>query len=134
MPLALTLTILAECFAVARLDENTPFPQWASSGGWWSVTKTDDELSIVCPEEQVPANVMVSRGWKCLKVSGPLDFNLTGILSSLVNPLAEAQISVFALSTYDTDYLLVKAENLERALRVLSFAGHQVLSAQTREL
>jgi hypothetical protein len=129
MPQALTLTILAETLAVSKLDKEMPVPNWASSGGWWSVTRTGDELSIVCPEAQVPADVISNRGWKCLKVAGPLDLALTGILASLLEPLAEAGISVFSVSTFDTDYLLVKTENLAATTRLLSLAGHLILDA-----
>ena len=129
MPQALKLTILAETFAVSKLDKGEPIPNWASSHGWCSVTRTDDELSIVCPETQVPADVVSNRGWKCLKVAGPLDLALTGILASLLQPLTEAHISVFSISTFDTDYLLVKTENLAATSRHLSSAGHQILEA-----
>jgi len=108
---ALTLTILKPTFAVSKLDKRIPIPNWASSGDWWSVTRTDDELSVVCPEAQVPADVISNRGWKCLRL-GPLDLALTGILASLLEPLAAARISVFSVSTFDTDYLLVKTEDL----------------------
>ena len=124
---ALTLTILAETFAVSKLDKGAAIPDWASSGGWWCVTRTDDELSVVCPEPLVPAEVISNRGWKCLKVSGPLDFALTGVLTSLLKPLAEARISVFSVSTFDTDYLLVKTESLAATARLLSVAGHRIL-------
>ena len=124
---ALTLTILAETFAVSKLDKGAPIPDWASSGGWCSVTRTDDELSVVCPEPLLPADVISNRGWKCLRVSGPLDFALTGVLASLLKPLAEARISVFSVSTFDTDYLLVKTESLAAAARLLSLAGHRIL-------
>jgi hypothetical protein len=123
----LTLTILAETFAISKLDRGAPIPNWTSSSGWWSVTRTDDELSVVCPESQVPTDVISNRGWKCLKVAGPLDFALTGVLASLLKPLAEARISVFSISTFDTDYLLVKTESLAATARLLSLAGHQVL-------
>jgi len=129
MPQALKLTILAETFAVSKLDKGVPVPNWASSGGWWSVTRTDDELSIVCPEVQVPTDAISNRGWKCLKVAGPLDLALTGILASLLEPLAEARISVFSVSTFDTDYLLVKTENLAATASLLSLAGFQILDA-----
>jgi hypothetical protein len=126
---ALMLTILSESFAISKLDKDQPVPRWASSGGWWSVTKTDDELSIVCPEAQVPEAVVSNRGWKCLKVAGPLDHSLTGILVSLLKPVADAGISVFSVSTFDTDYLLVKTENLARTASTLSLAGHQMRDA-----
>lgn len=124
---ALTLTSLVETFAVSKLDKGAPIPDWASSGGWWSVTRTDDELSVVCSEPLVSADVISNRGWKCLRVSGPLDFALTGVLASLLKPLAEARISVFSVSTFDTDYLLVKTENLAATARLLSLAGHRIL-------
>jgi uncharacterized protein len=124
---ALTLTILAETFAVSKLDKGAAIPDWDSSGGWWSVTRTDDELSVVCSAPLVPANVISNRGWKCLRVSGPLDFALSGVLASLLEPLAEARISVFSVSTFDTDYLLVKTENLAATARLLSLAGHRIL-------
>ena len=133
MPRALTLTILAETFAISKLDKGAPIPNWVSSGGWWSVTRTDDELSVVCPEPQVPRDAISNRGWKCLKVTGPLDFTLTGILASLLKPLAEARISVFSVSTFDTDYLFVKTESLAVTARLLSLTGHQVLDLSQRE-
>ena len=127
MQRALTLTILAETFAVSRLDKGVLIPSWVSLSDWWSVTRTDDELSVVCPEAQVPADVISNRGWKCLQVAGPLDLALTGILASLLEPLTEARVSVFAVSTFDTDYLFVKTEDLAATARALSLAGHQVL-------
>ena len=128
MPQTFTLTILAETFAVSRLDKRTSVPTWACSGIWWSVTRTNDELSIVCPEAQVPAEVASNRGWKCLKVAGPLNLTLSGVLASLLEPLAQAGISVFSVSTFDTDYLLVKTENLAATAKLLSVAGHQILT------
>ncbi|HET6960987.1 MAG TPA: ACT domain-containing protein [Terriglobia bacterium] len=122
-----TLIVLAETFAVSRLDKSASVPTWACSGGWWSVTRTDDELSMVCPEAQVPAEVPSNRGWKCLQVAGPLDLTVSGVLASLLEPLAQARISVFSVSTFDTDYLLVKTENLAATARLLSLAGHQIL-------
>jgi hypothetical protein len=88
-----------------------------------------DELSIVCAEEHVPPDVRADRDWRALKVEGPLDLALTGILASLANPMAQAQINLFAVSTFDTDYLLVKGYNLARACEVLRQAGHVVAAA-----
>jgi hypothetical protein len=84
---------------------------------------------MVCPASQVPESVVSNPGWKCLKVAGPLDLSLTGILVSLLEPLANAGISVFSVSTFDTDYLLVKTEDLASTARALSLAGHQILDA-----
>jgi len=96
-------------------------------GDFVSVTGTRDEVSVVCPEDQAPEGATVEAGWRCLKVDGPLDFGLTGVLASLAVPLAEAGVSIFAVSTFDTDYVLVKAEALERAAAALETAGHRVV-------
>lgn len=101
-------------------------PDWASGSEFYSVTRTAEELSVVCEEGDVPPGVTCERGWRAIKVLGPLDFSLTGVLESLARPLAEAEISLFALSTYDTDYLLIRASRLEEALRILSGSGHVV--------
>jgi hypothetical protein len=90
------------------------------------VTRSDDELSLVLPEEAAPAGSVVEPGWRCLKVRGPLDFGLMGILASLAGPLAEAGVSIFALSTYDTDYILVKETDLEKTKQVLMANGHTI--------
>jgi hypothetical protein len=93
----------------------------------FSITRTGEELSVVCPSECLPINEQVKEvenDWKCIKVEGVLDFNLTGILSSLANPLAENKISIFAISTFNTDYLLVKSHSIEKAKVVLENEGH----------
>jgi hypothetical protein len=122
----LTLSLLPETLAVCRLAPDADVPPWAWTGEPASVTRTRDELSIVCRADAVPRDVRAERGWRCLKVQGPLDFALTGILAALTAPLAAAEIALFAVSTYDTDYLLVKAETLDRAVEALRGAGHRV--------
>ncbi len=119
----LALTILKEMLAVCRLDSKSRIPSWIS-GELTSVTHTSEELSIVCAEAAVPSSAIAERGWRCFKVEGPLDFALTGILSALTAPLAEAGISIFALSTFNTDYLLVKETNLLAAKQVLAKFCH----------
>ena len=115
------LSLLSYTLAVVRLNASHDIPNWATEEiGFFSITKTNEELSVVCPEEKVPNGIKAEKGWKCLKVEGPLDFALTGILSSLAAPLAAAKISIFAISTFDTDYLMVKKENLRRTIEVLS--------------
>jgi hypothetical protein len=121
----LTLTVLAETLAICRLAPG-PVPLWIAAADFVSITQTIDELSIVCREANVPSDVKADRGWRALKVAGPLDLALTGVLASLVNPLAEAQINIFAISTFDTDYLLVKGYNLAGACDVLRGAGFVV--------
>ena len=116
----LTLSVMPAILAIVQLPKNSAVPHWAiEEQDFFSVTKTRDELSIVCLEWKVPEGVKVEKGWRCLKVEGPLDFSLTGILSSLAQPLSAASISIFAISTFDTDYLLIKKENLQKALEVL---------------
>lgn len=122
----LTLSLLPDTLAVCRLAPDADVPAWAWAGEPASVTRTRDELSIVCRADAVPRDVRTEGGWRCLKVEGPLDFAWTGILAALTAPLAAAGVSLFAVSTYDTDYLLVKAENLDRAAEALRGAGHRV--------
>lgn len=122
----LTLSVLQELLAVCRLNADDIVPGWALVGTFCSLTRTADELSIVCPEVNVPHDVVCERAWRGLKVAGPLDFSLTGILSSLAVPLAAANVSIFAVSTFETDYLLVKQGELHKAVSVLRGAGHTV--------
>jgi len=124
--MALNLKLLPGVFAVGRIAPEAAIPEWATAGPLTSITRTSEELSIVCLEAQVPADVLSEKGWRCLKIQGPLPFSLTGVLASLVNPLAQAGVSLFAFSTYDTDYVLVKAASLDQALRALACAGHSV--------
>jgi len=115
------VTELAGRFAVARLQAGAEVPPWAAGGGAFvSVTRTADELSIACPQDVVPADVPAERDLVALRVEGPLDFGLTGILASLTAPLAEAGIPVFAVATYDTDYLLVPGDRATEAVDLLS--------------
>jgi hypothetical protein len=122
----LTLSMLPELLAICRLEPNATLPPWTMTGRFIAITRTPEELSIVCPAAQVPGNVPCQRGWRCFKVEGRLDFALTGILASLATPLAAAEISIFALSTYDTDYLMVREVDSQRAVAVLSEAGHRI--------
>ncbi len=95
-------------------------------GGFFSIMRTPDELSGVCEEQSVPADVPAERGRRLMRVVGPLDFSLTGVLASLAVPLAEAQVSIFVISTYNTDYLLVSESDTEKAISALEQAGHSI--------
>jgi uncharacterized protein len=123
----LALSILPETFAVCRLEPDAAIPAWATRGSFFSVTRTPEEVSIVCLQDQAPDDILAEKGWRGLKIEGPLDFRFTGVLASLARPLAEAGISIFALATYDTDYLLIKAHDLARAVLALTEEGHQML-------
>jgi len=114
-------------FAVCRLPPHEPVPTWVSTAGeFTSVSRTREELSIVCAEDAVPPGIQCANGWRILEVQGPLEFAQTGILAALATPLADAGVSIFAVSTYDTDYVLVEERQLDSALRALTAAGHTV--------
>ena len=122
----LTLDVLAGDFSIHRLAPGSDIPPQVTASGFYSVSRTADELSIVCRAEIEVAAEKSEPGWTCLKVLGPLDFALTGILSGIAATLAKAGISLFAISTFDTDYILVRVESLERAVQALVEAGYQV--------
>ncbi len=115
----LSLLVLPQKLAICSFDSKAKIPIWVEGDDYFSITRTDDELSIVCSQERVPDGIRAERDWRAFKVEGPLDFSLTGILASLTKPLAEAGISIFAISTFNTDYLLVKADKLDKAVKVL---------------
>lgn len=126
MPLP-RLQIMPQRLAVARLDPAADLPAWLPRDGFLSITRTSDELSIVVDEQALPGRVTAETGWRMLKVLGPLDFSLVGVLASLANPLAAAGVSIFAISTYDTDYLLVREAQFPLALAALAEAGFDLL-------
>jgi hypothetical protein len=114
-------------YAVCRLVADALVPEWALRDSFFSVTRTRDELSIVCAETQVPPEVHHENDWACLKLEGPFPFSETGILTSFVQPLSDRAIPIFALSTFDTDYVLVKNPWVEKAMEVLRQAGHEAV-------
>lgn len=118
------LDVLEGEYAIARLAPDAAVPDWARPDGIVSITRTADELSIVC--RAIPENVSANRGWRCLKVRGPLDFSLTGVLASIAAPLADAAVPIFAISTFETDYVLIPQAHLDQALRALAGAGHKL--------
>ena len=127
-PPQLTLHLLPGEFAVSRVDT---WPSWLPTAGLVSVTRTGHEISVVCETRFVPAEVLAETGFRALEFQGPFAFELTGILASVLNPLAEAGIGIFALSTYNTDYVLVKLTDLPRVLLTLAKAGHRILDRKS---
>ena len=123
---ALRLTVLPGEFSVWRLAANEPLPS-TEGGSFLSMTRTDDELSVVSASAGVPAGARAETGWRCLRVEGPLPFEMTGVLADLSAPLAMAKIPIFVVSTYDTDYLLVKAVELENACSALRHEGFVIV-------
>ena len=122
---ALSLTVLSGEFSVWRLAADAPLPP-SEPGSFLSMTRTSDELSVVSQSTDVPEGALAEVGWRCLRVEGPLPFEMMGVLAALSAPLAKAKVPIFVVSTYDTDYLLVKAADLERACAILRDEGHVV--------
>lgn len=122
----ITFCVLKNIFAVCRFNGDSPIPHWFQNNGFYTVTKTDDELSIVCEQQAVPEGVKCEKNWRILKIDGVLDFSLVGILASVSTILANEKISIFVISTYDTDYILVKENDFESAVAALKSAGHIV--------
>jgi uncharacterized protein len=122
------LEVLGDRLAVCRTDKDKPLPTWAkaAAGEFISVTRTRDELSIILSDQRAPARARCERDWRLLRVKGPLDFTQVGIIAGLSGTLAKAGVSIFALSTYDTDYIMVKQADLDRALSALRDAGYPV--------
>jgi hypothetical protein len=120
------LTVLPGSFAMVRLAAHAPLARWATQGEFFSVTRTSDELSVVCAADQVPSDVARETGWRALKVKGPFALSEIGVLAALAVPLAEAKVSLFVISTFDTDYLLVGEKQLGVAIAALKGAGHRV--------
>jgi len=122
----MTLRLMDDMLGICRMDPDNPIPTWMN-GGFFSVTRTSAELSVVCLQRDIPDGIQCERDWRMFKVDAQLDFSLTGILSSISKVLADAEISLFALSTFDTDYILVKAARIDHACIALSEAGYNVL-------
>jgi hypothetical protein len=124
----LRFSVLPSEYAICRLGPDLPAPTWVEGSGFVSVTRTADELSIVCPAERVPSGARAERGWVLLQLHGPFPVDAVGILRAVLDPLADAAVGIFALSTFDTDYLLIRQAQLPRALQALAAAGHTQLA------
>ncbi len=122
----LKLITLDGDYAICRLDAGMVSPEWVLGGPFYSITRTPDELSVICLHEQVPKDVQSQPGWRLLKIEGPFEFDEIGVLASLTAPLAEAQISLLTISTFDTDYILIQEDNFHQAIYILAAAGHKI--------
>ncbi|MDD3225747.1 MAG: ACT domain-containing protein [Clostridium sp.] len=123
----LTMKLLKEKFGVCRLEKNDLIPEWANSSDFFSITRTSDELSIVCSQDSIPNDIKCDKNWRILKIEGPLDFSLIGILAPIATILAEKGISIFAVSTYDTDYILVKNKDIDNAVEALAKEKYEII-------
>jgi len=124
----LTLKLLKEKYGVCRLAKTELIPKWAENSNFFSITKTLDELSIVCSTESIPINVRCEKDWRILKIEGTLAFSLIGIIASISTILAQTGISIFAISTYDTDYILVKNKDIDNAIGALIEKNYVVVN------
>lgn len=125
-PRPLTLALLPERLSIGRLASDSPCPEWAVESSFCAVTRTPEELSIVCRDEVIPDGVHRDRGWRALKIEGPLDLSDVGIVLALAEPLAKSGVSIFVVSTYETDYTLVRESQLDEARAALTEQGHTV--------
>ncbi len=116
---------LPGAYAVLRFRPDAAIPDWAAKGEFTSITRTTDELSIVCPASSLPPDSPSYPRWACLKLEGPFPFSQTGVLLSFIEPLSANRIPIFAISTYDTDYLLIQEEFVVTSLEMLQAAGHR---------
>jgi len=123
----LTMKLLKEKYGVCRLDKIELIPKWVQNSEIFSITRTSDELSIVCIEDSIPNDIKCEKDWRILKIEGPLDFSLIGILASISTILAQKGISIFAISTYDTDYILVKNKDIDNAVESLIKERYEVV-------
>ncbi len=124
----LTMRLYKEKYGVCRLNNDEPIPAWCLASGFFSITRTDDELSIVCEQADIPDSITCENNWRLLKVLGPLDFSLVGILSRISKVLADESISIFAISTYDTDYILLKDKDIDTGVTALTNAGYEIIN------
>ena len=113
-------------YAIVRLGSGAPIPDWATKGDFTSITRTDDEVSIVCPADNLPPDVHSPHRWICLKLEGPFPFELTGVLLSFIDPLSRNGVPIFAISTYDTDYVLIQEEWAGAGISALQAVGHEL--------
>ncbi|BES63792.1 ACT domain-containing protein [Gottschalkiaceae bacterium SANA] len=123
----MNLSVLKGNYGVCRLSPDESIPSWATAGEFYTLSKTLEELSITCELSFIPDGIQVELGWRVMKVEGPLDFALIGILAALSGTLADRGVSIFAISTFDTDYLLVKEKDYNNAVEALRDAGHIII-------
>ena len=122
----LTIVIYEKMYAVCQLQPGATVPTWAEGPEFVSITRTAAELSIVCQLDMLPGDVRAEKNRRLMRIEGKLGFELTGVLASVTAPLSKAELSIFAISTYDTDYLLIADEDLQKATEMLEAAGHTI--------
>jgi len=125
----LTFILLKDIYAICKFNADLDIPSWIEDSGFYSITRTDDELSIVCKQASIKDNTSkISKDWRILKISGPLDFSLIGITADISGTLSRQNIPIFTISTYETDYILVKSRDLNKSTEALIANGHIIIS------
>lgn len=124
IPAKLYLSALKGSFSICKLDPASDIPSWAWDGNFYSITRTTDELSIICDRRNIPENINCEHNWRVLVIEGPFEFEEIGILHSITKSLAEADLSLLTVSTYNTDYILIKEDHYDEATKSLERAGH----------
>ena len=122
----LKLSLLKDKYGICTLSSTDQIPEWALKASLVSITRTKKELTIVCRQDVIPSQCQCDLNWRCFKVDGSFDLNQIGVISSISLPLAEAEISIYVISTYDTDYFLVQSEKVEQTVSILSGCGHSI--------
>jgi hypothetical protein len=122
----LQLSLLDEMYGICVFPNNTPIPEWVVTASWFSITRTRKELTIVCQQSIIPSDCEYNSDWRLFRIDGSFDLNQVGVISSLAVPLAQAGISIFVVSSYDTDYFLIKERHLDNAIAVLTEYGHTI--------
>jgi hypothetical protein len=123
---SLRFSLLPQAFAIVRLAADAAIPAWATNRAFFSVTRTEEELSILAPASEVPAGLSQQTDWRALKLRGPFELSEVGVLAAITGPLADAGVGIFVISTFDTDYLLLQAKQLGAAILTLETAGHVI--------
>jgi len=124
----LEFTILKDFYSIYRFEKDTKIPSWLNVSGFYSITRTNDELSIVCKHVDIKLfdNIMIDKHWRIFKINGPMDLSQVGIIAHISDLFKKNNISIFPIATYDTDYILIKNENLHKAITALENEGHKV--------
>lgn len=125
----LNVKVIAGQYAIAQLPPDSDIPAWATGNGFVSISLAEDEITVVCLEEQIPADIRADRNWACLRTIGPFDFDTAGIVHSLISPLSSNGIGVFVVCTYDGEHLLVANKDLDQTKKYLTNAGHNLIDA-----
>ncbi|CAN7446577.1 ACT domain-containing protein [Pararhizobium sp. LjRoot238] len=115
-------------YAITRLNIGTPLPDWLMGPGFWTVSSSREEMTLVCRAARLPSNVQSSGGWRCLRIEQHFTFDVPGVLASVLNPLSDAGVGIFANSTFSTDYVFITGSDLDKAVAALKAHGHEIMT------